>query len=756
MRRNSMQKAKSKTTTTFIIAILALSMFLAVIPMANALSAPSISSSSGFVGDKITVSGTSTTPGGLIQVYWDSVKAWDGVAGFLAEDYAVGTSYSITIVIPNATAGLHYIIVKDVEASEINSIQFTVNSKITLSPTSVLPGDSVTVVGTGFAKSTSAVVIYKPTETPVTGEAVGTGDGLTKAFYLDHSPVKPSSVTVKLGSALATGYTLDYVAGIIYFTIAPGSGVAITADYTYYSAPAASTFTNDVGFFTASFTVPATETPGYSYPVLGLDSKGNMYTASLGVVAQKITLTPDKGYRGSTVTVAGRGFTPDKTVDIRWYLTYRDYITVVDDYPVAADGTFTVTFTVPAVPDPTPPGTPYTVTAIDTAGKTASATFTVTAPAKITLNPTSGKAGTVVTITGSWFTPGELVTFTFDGASLTTTPTPVYASGTGAFSVSFKVPDVAAGTYTVTATDAKGVTATATFKVTVPITVIGTRSTVYAQGDTISIYANSTESLASVKLVITDPNGMKFYEYTIQRGDVMSTTSGFNYLKWDKSFAGTLPSDAPLGSWNFTAYDSSGKIIATNLFTVVKKLDLGSISSKIDESAKKITDQLNTVKSDLLARLTSLSDKISTLSNSVDSVKSTLTAGVQNIRNDIAGVKGDLATLSNSMSSGFSSVNSAVGTLSSSVNSMGNTLSGQITSLGNSLSGQITSMGNTLSKSISDNANSIQTSIKNAQDSVSSQVKSSVGDLSTFLIIIGILAAITLVIEAAILIRRLS
>jgi len=158
----------------------------------------------------------------------------------------------------------------------------------------------------------------------------------------------------------------------------------------------------------------------------------------------------------------------------------------------------------------------------------------------------------------------------------------------------------------------------------------------------------------------------------------------------------------------------------------------------------------------VLDQLKSISDKISTLSNSVDSVKSTLTAGVQNIRNDIAGVKSDLATLSDSMSKGFSSVNSAVGTLSSSVNSMGNTLSGQITSLGNSLSGQITSLGNTLSKSISDNANSIQTSIKNAQDSVSSQVKSSVGDLSTFLIIIGILAAITLVIEAAILIRRLS
>jgi len=741
-----MQNAKSRTLTTLVIAILAFSMVL--IPIANALSAPTLSPSSGNVGDKITVSGASTTPGGLIQVYWDSVKAWDGKAGLLAEAYAVGTSYSVTIVIPNATQGTHYVIVKDVEASEVSFNSFTVNPKLTLNPSSVLPGDAVNVVGTGFAGSTSAVILYKPTENAVTNEAVGTGDGLTKAFYLDHAPVKYGSVTVKLGGTPTTGYTVDYVAGIIYFTTAPASGQAITADYTYYTATVtASASTNDVGFFTASFNVPSTETPGSSYNVLALDSKGNTVSVSLNVVAQKITLTPDKGYRGATVTVTGRGFAASKTVDIRWYLTTSDYITVVDDYPVGADGTFTTTFTVPAVPDPTEPGTLYTVKAIDTAGNTASATFTVVAPAQITLNPTSGYVDTIVTITGRWFTPGALITFTFDSTSLATTPTPVYADGNGRFSVSFKVPNVAAGTYTITATDEKGVSATATFKVTVPITVIKTRSVQYMPGDTISIYANSTESLVNVRLVITDPNGMKFFEKTLTSSDI-ETIGGFNLLKWGSSVAGTLPTDAPLGSWNFTAYSSAGKILATNLFTVSAK---PSLQASLDENTAKILNQLNTVKSSLDTKLDSLAKQVSSLSDSVgsmsatvSSIKDTLTSSVTSIRNDISSVKGDIATLSSSMSTGFSNVNSALGTLTSSVNNLGG------------LSGQITSLGNTLSKSISDNANSIQTSIKNAQDAVSSQVKSSVGDLSTFLIIIGILAAITLVIEAAILIRRLS
>jgi hypothetical protein len=65
-------------------------------------------------------------------------------------------------------------------------------------------------------------------------------------------------------------------------------------------------------------------------------------------------------------------------------------------------------------------------------------------------------------------------------------------------------------------------------------------------------------------------------------------------------------------------------------------------------------------------------------------------------------------------------------------------------------------MGNTLGKAVSDNSNSIISTIQSEHDQLAADYKSSIGDISTFLMIIGILAAITLVIEAAILIRRLS
>jgi len=71
----------------------------------------------------------------------------------------------------------------------------------------------------------------------VTGESVGTGDGTTTVFYLDNRCVQENTETIYLdGVAQAqTGvYTVDYDLGKVTFYTAPGSGVVITADYTYF------------------------------------------------------------------------------------------------------------------------------------------------------------------------------------------------------------------------------------------------------------------------------------------------------------------------------------------------------------------------------------------------------------------------------------------------------------------------------------------------------------------------------------------
>lgn len=646
-----------KSMSILITAVLMLSMVLAAAPMAKAIGAPTLTPNTGYVGTKVKVSGTSTTPGGLIQVYWDSVKAWDGVAGFLAESYAVGTNYNIEIVIPEAVAGSHYVIVKDVEASEIASATFTVNPSVVLSPSAVLAGDTVDVTGKGFSGTANTIVLYTPT-TASNNTLLGTWTGSGGSGSLAKKPVKPSSVNItftntsktlyildngnggwSLGAGSSAGYTvsgtIDYVTGAVVITITPALTGTVNkiVSYQYYDTTVkVSTATDNLGSFETSLTVPGTESVG-SKTVLTLDGKGKTNSTTLNVVSSIITLTPTVGYRGSSVTVAGRGFTFGKTVDIRWFLTPSNYITVVDDYPVGSTGTFSVSFTVPAVGDPTPPGTVYTVGAYEEGVSKANATFTVVSPAKIVLNPTSGKVGTIVSVTGEWFSANSRITIKFGTVTPSTTPSLILTGSDGSFSATFTVPNVSPADYTVTATDAKGVSATATFKVTVPVTEIRTRSTTYTQGDQVSIYAKSTEPLAGIKLVITDPDKIIFWQHTIAAGEVISDPmTGFNYLNWTV-LPPKLPDDATLGNWNFTAYDSTNKKVASNLFAVAAKPTMEDISSQISD----------------------LSDAISQLQNAINQLQSSITA----ITNQLSGIKSAADSAKTAADSAASAANAA-------------------------------------------------------------------------------------------------
>jgi hypothetical protein len=77
----------------------------------------------------------------------------------------------------------------------------------------------------------------------VSGENVGTGDGVLSAFYLDNKEV--SNVVMYLDSTPTTAFTVDYSTfidnnaashfsrGLVTFNAPPSEGVEITADYTY-------------------------------------------------------------------------------------------------------------------------------------------------------------------------------------------------------------------------------------------------------------------------------------------------------------------------------------------------------------------------------------------------------------------------------------------------------------------------------------------------------------------------------------------
>jgi hypothetical protein len=69
--------------------------------------------------------------------------------------------------------------------------------------------------------------------TQVTRENVGTGNGYTEEFWLDHDYIDPATVQVYLNGVLTTDYELDCDGQTITFNTAPASTVSISADYQY-------------------------------------------------------------------------------------------------------------------------------------------------------------------------------------------------------------------------------------------------------------------------------------------------------------------------------------------------------------------------------------------------------------------------------------------------------------------------------------------------------------------------------------------
>ena len=182
-------------------------------------------------------------------------------------------------------------------------------------------------------------------------------------------------------------------------------------------------------------------------------------TITLTATALAITVSPTQGPVGSTVTVSGTGFAASMKVKSLVFDSKTITSCTRGSLTASAAGTFSCTFKVPSGVSGT------TVKATNVGGKTATAKFTVTTP-RITVNPTSGKVGSTVTVSGTGFSMlTKLKSLVFDSKTITScTSGSLTTSATGSFSCTFKVPSGTSGT-TVKATDVGGQAATARFTV---------------------------------------------------------------------------------------------------------------------------------------------------------------------------------------------------------------------------------------------------------------------------------------------------
>jgi len=197
--------------------------------------------------------------------------------------------------------------------------------------------------------------------------------------------------------------------------------------------------TDNDGEFQCTIIIPESTAGDHTITVTGDDS---VIEASVDfTVEPEMTISPESGAVGSSVTVSGTGF--GDRVEIFITFDGDDVDIASGDDETDRDGSFESTFAVPALTSGS-----YDVEVEDDDGNLGTAEFT-TAAVTASISANSGVAGTQVTVGGIGFRGSQSITVTFDNTSVATTT----SDASGNFNISFQVPDRGSGTYVVKVSD---------------------------------------------------------------------------------------------------------------------------------------------------------------------------------------------------------------------------------------------------------------------------------------------------------------
>ena len=511
-------------------------------------SALTLSATTGFVGDTVTISGTGFTPSQTVTLLWDSTST---LVTFTATPLGAIPANTV-FVVPDSIKGNHTISTTSMSGA---SQTFVVDSKLVITPSEGGAGTTVSVLGTGFSAgplSAVTIMVDGVTITSTTPTVIYTNSTgrFTCVFSMpmgargSHTVrAVDSTASANVNFTIVPTITLSPVTAAVGDTVTiSGSGFAashnVTVEielvpgsnvYSPLTTSPTNPSTNTNGGFTTNMTFVVPGMAGGVHKVKVVDTTDNSTAITNLTVTPRISITPTTGNTGTEITVTGSGFIPNANVNISW----DNATTPVISTTASATGTISVTFSAPVGVRGN-----HVVKASDAAANSAVASFVVTP--KIVVSPTTGGYNDNVTITATGFNANATLTSDIGGVAITT-PSAIVTDATGSATITFKLLPFRFGDWTVRVTDAGG-SATATIKVTSKLTLSAATG---AAGDSIIVtgtgfgakqgvtikYNGAAIATSPASLVTSDDGGFACYitiPQSVAGTFVISATDGTN------------------------------------------------------------------------------------------------------------------------------------------------------------------------------------------------------------------------------------
>jgi len=370
----------------------------------------------GTVGSEIEISGEGFEDKETIEVFWDDEDNELDIEDGDEKTDSDGDFFDTIVLVPEATAGDHTIIVKGKSSDSEAEAEFTVEPSITVDPESGSAGISATVSGTGFDRRSDIIITFNGDEVAISGDDRTDSYGSFAATFTVPETA-PGSHDIEVEDednndasatfTIAGKISINPVKGNIGTTITvTGSGFKASSPVVikFDNVQVTTVNTDITGAFSASF--PAVKSAKGNHTITATDGT-NTNNATFEILTSA-SIDKPTGNVGTEITFTGSGFNGQVTIK------YDDEEIATTTADTA--GAFSVSF-----PIPKSTGGTHTITATD-GTNTLSQTFTmeseVPAAPELLLPEAGGKAKTTPII--DWEDvddPSQPVTYTLQIAS---------------------------------------------------------------------------------------------------------------------------------------------------------------------------------------------------------------------------------------------------------------------------------------------------------------------------------------------------